>query len=59
MDLAEATGVNMIKTILTCWMETDPAKDPFMDNVIRLACMACIAWIAWHAVNGIMERIYC
>ena len=59
MGWVEATGVNMIKTILTCWMETDPAKDPFMDNVIRLACMACIAWIAWHAVNGIMERIYC
>lgn len=47
------------KTILMCWMETDPAKDPFMDNVIRAACLACIAWIMYHAFNGIMERIYC
>ena len=52
----EAMVVSMIKTILTCWMETDPAKDPFMDNVIRVACMACIAWIMYHAVVGVIER---
>jgi hypothetical protein len=56
VGLAEVVGVSMIKTILTCWMETDPAKDPFMDNVIRVACMACIAWIMYHAVVGVIER---
>ena len=51
-----ATAVNMIKRILTCWMETDPAKDPFMDNVIRLACMVCLAWIVYHSVLGVIGR---
>jgi hypothetical protein len=37
-------------------MEKDPAKDPFMDNVIRLACMVCLALMIYHSVVGVIAR---
>jgi hypothetical protein len=48
-------GVSMIK-ILTCWMEKDPAKDPFMDNCIRAVCLAFFGWMAYHFVLALIER---
>ena len=54
--LEEADIASTIKKILTCWMETDPSKDPLMDNLVRLACMACIVWVDYHAVVHAIER---
>jgi hypothetical protein len=53
--LAEAMGVSMIK-LLTCWMEKDPAKDPFMDNCIRAVCLAFFGWMAYHFIVALIER---
>ena len=48
----------MIKTILTWWMETDPAKDPFMDNALRLVVLLFMGYLVLIAFNGIIERMY-
>jgi hypothetical protein len=45
----------MIKKIFTWWMETDSTKDPFMDNIIRFACMSFMAWLLFQAVNGVIS----
>jgi hypothetical protein len=46
--------MSMIKTILTCWMEKDPAKDPFMDNCIRAVCLGYFGWMAYHFARGLI-----
>jgi hypothetical protein len=38
-------------------METDPAKDPFMDNALRLVVLLAMGYLVFIALNGIIERI--
>tara|TARA_R100001015_G_C4531605_1_gene97869 strand:+ start:249 stop:398 length:150 start_codon:yes stop_codon:yes gene_type:complete len=48
----------MIKKILTFWMEKDPAKDPQMDNVMRVIVLSLMGYIVYSAIVAIIERVY-